>query len=430
MLSGLTKDGTSVEEKKKLSEKKKTRKRQFADHRTEKAGIPAKKKMFIHRTRTIILPNKFLLGGNITDPLNLQEIGQRDQTLEPTPQCSPVPVPPHKLDMNVIIPKNSADPLNLNTGEEIEVEELPKKKKKKKRKTSNKDKKKTKTKKKKSIDEIVSPAIPQDVTLRSKRRRRSIGEGTSEKISPVIKRKVRRSHNLMSHSLKQSANKIYGENDTKKKFIFGNYTSYYGYRNPRGEPDYRLNCIKREWVENKDVLDVGCNVGNFTLAVASSYKPKRIVGMDIDEKLINTARRNVRHYLSETMHNRRPNRFPISMTYYGPLAAPLLGHKENGGNEFPNNVTFVCSNYVPEDDVAVDIQTEEYDVILALSLTKWIHLNNGDIGLKRTFKRMYKQLRPGGLLILEPQAWPSYKRKKKLTVSIYFLLICKIFISS
>ncbi|KAK5858448.1 hypothetical protein PBY51_002586 [Eleginops maclovinus] len=112
--------------------------------------------------------------------------------------------------------------------------------------------------------------------------------------------------------------------------------------------------------------------------------------------------------------------FPVSLRITrGPIAAPPLTESSTTRpGEFPSNVSFVKANYVLENDNLLLTQRPEYDVVMCLSVTKWVHLNWGDEGLKRFFKRVYRHLRPGGKFILEPQPWESYVRRKKLTDSI------------
>ncbi|XP_061903692.1 7SK snRNA methylphosphate capping enzyme [Entelurus aequoreus] len=274
----------------------------------------------------------------------------------------------------------------------------------------------------------------------------------------------------------------------KKKFQYGNYNKYYGYRNPSASEDPRVCVFRPEWFEGKHVLDLGCNSGHLTLYIAKMLRPARILGLDIDNGLVHAARKNIRHYLSElqTQEARRatqekdggqqedsvssqsdkkhterkengsalkeatndscgtdeaktPRRdgkleeveqescdksgscsFPLSLQISrGPIAAPPLTETSTSRpGEFPSNVSFIKANYVLQNDNLLITQRPEYDVILCLSVTKWVHLNWGDNGLKRLFKRVYRHLHPGGVFILEPQPWQSYVKRKKLTDTI------------
>ncbi|XP_038564348.1 7SK snRNA methylphosphate capping enzyme [Micropterus salmoides] len=289
--------------------------------------------------------------------------------------------------------------------------------------------------------------------------------------------------------------------EQQKKFQYGNYNKYYGYRNPGASEDPRVRVLRPEWFEGKDVLDLGCNSGHLTLYIAKMLRPARILGLDIDSGLVHAARKNIRHYLSELqtqearramqstkleerngngtdkkhseaesrVENGKPVKgesgpaeavndndschadeagaqrqdskteemeqgdcdsppadnsvscsFPVSLRISrGPIAAPPLTETSTTRpGEFPSNVSFIKANYVLENDNLLLTQRPEYDVIMCLSVTKWVHLNWGDSGLKRLFKRVYRHLRPGGMFILEPQPWESYVRRKKLTDNI------------
>jgi hypothetical protein len=57
-----------------------------------------------------------------------------------------------------------------------------------------------------------------------------------------------------------------------------------------------------------------------------------------------------------------------------------------------------------------------YDTVLAMSITKWVHLNWGDSGLKRFFRRVFRHLKPGGHFLLEPQEFSTYRKRSKIAV--------------
>jgi len=201
-----------------------------------------------------------------------------------------------------------------------------------------------------------------------------------------------------------------------KKFQYGNYNRYYGYRNPNMSEDDRIEYLKKEWFDGKDCLDIGCNVGHLTLYIGRHFNPRLMTGIDIDDSLIRSARRNIQHYVSlSNPQAPKQSDFPISFPIcHGPLAAPIMPEADGKSFGFPYNISFKTENYVDFEWKTVTIEPK-YDFIMCLSVTKWIQLNWGDEGVKKLFKRIYLSLHPGGKLLLEPQPWKSYKKKKNLT---------------
>lgn len=183
------------------------------------------------------------------------------------------------------------------------------------------------------------------------------------------------------------------------KYQYGNYDRYYGYRNPNAIKDVRVEAFAGHphLFDDADVLDIGCNTGILTIAVARDLRVRSIIGIDIDKSLINRARQ----YMSFEV-KAQPNSSNDSIT-----------------KTYPHNVLFKNGNYILSDAKLLELEQPQFDTILCMSITKWLHLNNGDAGLKLAFQRMYRQLRPGGRLILEAQDWQSYKRRKKLTDTIF-----------
>ena len=105
---------------------------------------------------------------------------------------------------------------------------------------------------------------------------------------------------------------------------------------------------------------------------------------------------------------------PSSIASAAPSAAP-------SPSAFPHNTRFVHMNFVEEPPAAGQLGVgpatlaARFDVVCCFSTSKWIHLNWGDEGLQRLFVRAHACLRPGGLFLLEPQPWSSYRKRAGLT---------------
>lgn len=443
---------------------------------------------FKRRRRDLFTPpTKFLLGGNINDPLNLASFADDEvnkQANAVTPKSSPVPTPRHRTQVEVLIPPNINDPLNLNTGEDIEFKLVSpgarKRKRRYKRKSRSEDDPAADGSTAAATDtaapsasatagegnvegpspavDAEPPATPVPAVVSTPSRKASANTAAAPAaassvsapstsaanepppsaavvdkiVSPVVPQGSPAKFSRRKFSAESRRNNSGGGGGPRTgssskqvhfrekdaHFQYGNYNRYYGYRNGGGQEDPRLKLMQPEWFRGKDVLDIGCNVGHLTLSLARDFQPRKVIGLDIDGGLIRAARRNVRHYLTAALAGEM--RFPVSMAIcHGPIAAAALPGRGAESVAFPNNVFFVEGNYVMESEAQLEGQQEEFDMILCLSLTKWVHLNWGDDGVRLLFKRMFRQLRPGGRMLLEAQPFHSYAKKKKLTETTY-----------
>lgn len=310
----------------------------------------------------IIPPTKFLLGGNICDPLNLnsmqdEEINRAMNAV--TPKSSPLPTPKHKKEViEVIIPPNICDPLNLsncNDNDEYEKQLISPTKKGSKRRNRKKkrassgsgndasDSIETKIKDCDGIDvtEPMEHSVSENVETeqqqpplnsppintssqvkeskpespqkdKNKLRLKGLEEPKDKRlrkldvkdkiVSPVIPQpgawKPRPQHRPSQDKKKKQTMPKFREKDAR--YQYGNYNRYYGYRNSHNEMDTRLTVFaqRKHLFVGKDVLDIGCNIGHITLSVARDFSARSVTGIDIDRTLINIARKNIKHYVN------------------------------------------------------------------------------------------------------------------------------------
>lgn len=169
------------------------------------------------------------------------------------------------------------------------------------------------------------------------------------------------------------------------------------------EEDPRLRLLDANWFRDKKVLDIGCGTGHVTLEIARRYDPSHILGVELDEQLVNAARQNIRHFLShdlvvkersskmgakgrneekvekqqeeemkeeldceERLQEVQQTLLSLPLSFRvsrGPLCAPsLLLPLSLSSSSFPNNITFI--------QVSSVLSCQHCDVIN--QLTSWL----------------------------------------------------------
>ncbi|CAN8063000.1 unnamed protein product [Agarophyton chilense] len=177
----------------------------------------------------------------------------------------------------------------------------------------------------------------------------------------------------------------------------GSYPNYYNRRLRGNDPstDDRLPLVRNlcDAYDRFSVLDLGCNDGKLTMEVARHARCVKALGVDIDGKLIRHARGSLRRHAQQQ------------------IKANSSGANRSSPHSvsFPFNTAFRVEDLSAEQASESQSLSEQYHVLLCLSVTKWVHIDGGDHALERLFHRMFNALKPGGVLVLEPQPVKSYK---------------------
>ncbi|KAF2277702.1 Bin3 family protein [Westerdykella ornata] len=169
--------------------------------------------------------------------------------------------------------------------------------------------------------------------------------------------------------------------------------------------------------------DIQSTRKGFDFAAAS------VTGVDIDPELVQQAENSfalrasrVRPATSDS--ERIVDYFPISVVLeHGYRFEPRTNIASQQDSElatFPEwpRVSFFSGDWVTSANRATE---GPYDVILALSVIKWIHLEHGDDGLVTFFRKCASSLAPGGYLVIELQPWKSYERAVRPGVAPHFM---------
>ncbi|GAA5978942.1 hypothetical protein JCM10908_002744 [Rhodotorula pacifica] len=181
----------------------------------------------------------------------------------------------------------------------------------------------------------------------------------------------------------------------RETWPYGNYRSYYSFRpaSTGAAPDAdkldgRLALLDPALFKDRTLLDIGTNAGKVAIDAVRHLGAARAVGVDIDPVLIEDAVEN----------------------------AKLVGVTvQTTQEERAGQVAFFEGNVMQEGwfDVEREPRLAGVNTVTLFSITKWLHLHNGDAGMRRLFSSLFAFLPVGGVLIVEPQEYANYRRAVK-----------------
>lgn len=165
---------------------------------------------------------------------------------------------------------------------------------------------------------------------------------------------------------------------------FGNFWNYYQFNTVEERLQYIpieevIDDIFSKGNEKMSVLDVGCNEGDISNALK-----QRII---------------------------RKNLFSADHIYM--LGIDLDCHLIERAKEKTKDIQFVCGNIMDSVSPLEFLQAnnfEYFDISFVLSITMWIHLNNGDEGLNKFIEKICSLSKN---IIIEPHQWDSYLKMRK-----------------
>jgi 7SK snRNA methylphosphate capping enzyme len=165
-----------------------------------------------------------------------------------------------------------------------------------------------------------------------------------------------------------------------------------------------LTSFSPDLFADKRVLDIGSNQGNIPVDIALHFSPRSVTGIEADPGLVNKSKSHLSFRWSRLGPGGEVDWFPASSVLsHGhvpyppyPSASDSSSGSEGKGKgkqgeeeeaprwKFPHNVTFECRDFVADALASREkgYGTEkEFDVVLMLSVVKWLHLEGGDDGI-------------------------------------------------